>query len=511
MSDRPAALARALRQAGVNALFGVTGSGFSLSLIEAFESGGGTYYAASHEGAAAVMAGAAGRVAGRVGAVVTIKGPGAANLFPGQLSNAYEGWPVIGISEAYASDRGGRAHKLLDQPRVFSSILKGVAALGDPDTLIPQLVSIATAEVPGPVHLDVPGRDEPALHYQTAPARPPAPDVAWFEAVARARRPVVIAGGLAERRGWAPRLAALNLPVFTTVAAKGLIDETLPHAAGVYTGDGGPRSVEQAILPRADAVIGLGLRSAEVLTPRPFGVPTLLVDDAAGCAEGFGALPVGADGLDPLWDSLLASAWGVDELAHARSTLRTHLTRDSWLPASVIEALHASAPGCRLVADTGLFCTAAEHVWMSRTPLDMLASANGRFMGTGLPMAIGAAIGDRSRAVVCVVGDGGLPPGVGELRLILEERLPLLILFMTDGGYGSVAGPAGFAHRSSRATAIRRPDWPALFEAAGVPGVSVRTLDQFERSLSQWDRRSPRFIETRFDSAAYARATEGVR
>lgn len=511
MTERAAAVAQALRDAGVGSLYGVTGSGFSLSLIEAFETRGGRYYAAVHEGAAAVMAGADAHVSGKPGAVVTIKGPGAANLFPGQLSNAYEGWPVIGISEAYARERAGRAHKLLDQPRVFQPIAKAVAALGDPADVVPSLVAIARAETPGPVHLDVPSRDERAFAPSTPPQAPPRMAASTLDVLRGARRPVVIAGSLAGRQRWGARLAALRVPVLTTVAAKGLLDETLPHAAGVFTGDGGERAPERALLAQADAVVGLGLRSGEVLTPRLAGLPTVIVDAMAGLAEGFEAPVVAPDDLDDLWEFLDRCDWGMPEVETARQVVRARLTERGWSPGSAFLALQRTAPAVRLVADTGLFCTAAEHVWISRHPLDMIASANGRFMGTGLPMAIGAAIADPGKAVVCAVGDGGLPPAFGELRRVLEDRLPIMIVLMTDGGYGSVAGPAGFAARSARATACDRPDWRPIFEAAGVGARTARGVDEFEDAVRAWDRQSPVFLSVPFEAAAYARAVEGVR
>ena len=511
MSERATQTAAALRATGVEHLFGVTGSGFSLTLIEAFEAAGGTYFAASHEAAAAMMAGASARVRRSIGAALTIKGPGFANAMPGQLSNLYEGWPVISISEAYAAERAGRAHKLLDQRRASAQFVKAYGSLGDPAGTISDLTAIALEETPGPVHLDVPARDEPHLDRLVAASAPAHVDTPFGGVLTAARRPVVIAGSLAVRRGWASRLAALELPVFTTVAAKGLIDETLPQAAGIYTGDGQEQSVERQMLPSADLVIGIGLRSAEVLTPCPFGVPLLLIDEIDGAAGGFDAPVRSADAIDEIWAALANRRWGLDEVAVAHGALKAHLMRDRWLPAGVFMQLQEALPAARLVSDTGLFCTAAEHIWRSRTPLDMLASANGRFMGTGIPMAIGAAVADRSHPVICAVGDGGLPVGASELRLVIDERLPLLIVFMTDGGYGSVAGPAGFAARSARATAMRSPSWWRLIEAAGIPSCRATDLASFDRALAAWDQSSPRLIEAAFDAPAYARSTAGVR
>jgi len=511
VNDKATAAAAALRQAGVQRLFGVTGSGFSLSLIAAFEAAGGTYFAASHEAAAAIMAGASAKTGGGIGAAITIKGPGFANAMPGQLSNLYENLPVIGISEAYAADHGGRAHKLLDQRRASRQFVKAYGSLGDPSALIPKLAAIATEESPGPVHLDVPSKDESRLDRFLTVTQPSALAPSDLDAIRSAERPIVIAGSLAVRREWTAALASLGIPVFTTVAAKGAVDESLPHAAGIYTGDGLDHSIERRLLPRADAVVALGLRSGEALTPRPFGVPALNLDDVDNAADGFGMTTRSANRMDDVWSAFASKSWGADEVRAAKNALRAHLLRASWTPASAIASLQEHAAQGRLVSDTGLFCTAAEHVWESRTPLDMLLSANGRFMGTGVPMAIGACAADRSRPVICLLGDGGLPVGIPELRLVIDESFAMLIVLMTDGGYGSVAGPAGFAARSARATEMRSPSWSRVAAAAGIPSAQATSLDAFTRAAASWDRRSPFFIEASFEASTYARATAGVR
>src|SRR4030095_8874185 len=111
----------------------------------------------------------------------------------------------------------------------------------------------------------------------------PGQDRAWDDIQRRvnaAKRPMLIVGGLAQRSSWAVRVRTVQVPVFTTVAAKGVIDERHPAAAGVFTGDGKSMAPEVVIASEADLVIGLGLRNLEVLTPRPFSVPLVGLDIA---------------------------------------------------------------------------------------------------------------------------------------------------------------------------------------------------------------------------------------
>lgn len=516
VSDRASALAAVLAASGVRAVFGVTGSGFSLQLITALESLGVRSVAPCHEGAGAIMAGSFGVVSGTLGCCVSIKGPGLANLLPGMLSNWYEGWPVLSVSEAYGPNRGGRAHKFLDHAQTVRACTKAYGELGDPTAVVPDFVRCARDEAPGPVHLDASGTDTPRIEWRPTVEAPTGDPARATHAIRDATRPVVIAGSLCVRRGWAARLSVLRLPVFTTVAAKGLIDERSAWSAGVYTGDGLACSPEARLLPEADLVVGIGMRPLEILTPRVFPAPLLLFDTVdPGTTDAYGATLSSCDDeglVEEVIDGLTAHEWGREHVEEAAVKLRDRLTSDAWLPGAIFECLQRLVPTARLVVDTGLFCTVAEHVWKAATPGDFLASANGRFMGTSVPMAIGAALADPTRPVLCAVGDGGLRVAVGEIKLALEARLPIAFVLLTDGRYGSVAGVAAARGLSTAATTIPQPSWYQAMAALGCESERVDTLAALEAVFAAWRAGGgPLFVEAPFDPARYARQTEGVR
>ncbi|MBL1828579.1 hypothetical protein ELE35_29995, partial [Klebsiella pneumoniae] len=91
-----------------------------------------------------------------------------------------------------------------------------------------------------------------------------------------------------------------------------------------------------------------------------------------------------------------------------------------------------------LILDTGLFCTIGETIWKASKPSDFCGSSNGRYMGCAIPTAIGVAISNQGKRVICVMGDGGIRPYFPEILLAVEENLPILFLLISDGYYGSV-------------------------------------------------------------------------
>src|SRR6185295_6967163 len=135
---------------------------------------------------------------------------------------------------------------------------------------------------------------------------------ALLDRVAKAERPLVIAGTLAIRAGWSQALSKLTIPVFTTAAAKGLIDESLPHAGGVYTGVGLDLAPERALLPECDLVIGLGLRTNEVLGAG-LKVPSVNFDPLGSRASwGFDFEASGPADFDALCQILARRSWGLE-------------------------------------------------------------------------------------------------------------------------------------------------------------------------------------------------------
>ena len=501
-------LADGLAAAGLRHAFGVPGSGATLELIDALERHGVEFHTTYFEGAAALMAGAGGRVMGHAGLALGIKGPGLANMAPGLAACWFDGLPVIAGVEAYpaGSDWGVR-HKGLDHESLCKAVAKVRVSLGEsPDGL--GLADFACSEVPGPVVVELAAGD-PRLPQPLEAST----DLEVAEFVARAEKPVVIAGSLAARQGWGDELSRLRVPVFTTAVAKGVVDEALPQSAGVYTGAGLDRAPETHLVSEADLVVGLGLRPGEVLAAAPFTVPAVNMD-AVPSNPVFGFTgATGTDSAPDVFAALEGKEWGLELLCEVAGELRERMLDGPFLPAHVYEAVERHFEGIvRVVIDTGHFCTMAEHYWRARRADWFLMSGQGRYMGTALPMALGAAMEDRTVPTVAFVGDGGIGAHVGELRLAARHSLPLLIVLLTDGGFGSVRTRAIQDHLTQKPLTTDAPFWGDIVGAMDIPSLradSVRVLDD---GLAGWSwRDGPAYIEVPFDPADYQGMVEGIR
>lgn len=504
-------MARDFAALGATHAFGIPGGGPSLDWVDAFGKSGGTFITTGHEATGAFMAGAFGRLGGKA-AAVSIKGPGFANLFPGLLSNRYEGYPMLVFSEAYPSgDASGRRHKWLDQ-RTTTPWLRHVLPTGGP--VVARAWETARKESPSPVLLELSAT--PSMTGEVSGGKAPGTAAVDFSLLKSASRPVLIVGSCALRRSWGKVLALLHVPVFTTPAAKGVIDESLAHAAGIYTGDGKAVTVEASLLPQADVVVLLGVRAGEVLSPKWPGAACLDLEcDGTEATEVFpdNSLDTNSARLDDagvaeLFRLLGERSWGSVELAEARKKQRGALDATGTAWGRVFAETAALAPGATHVLDTGNFTVLAEHFLPAAAPHSVIGTPNGRFMGAGIGHALGAAFARPGQPVILWIGDGGIRSYFSELALAAEHRLPLLVVCLRDGYFGSILGRARSAGLTDGPLVMQERH---LVDASAKLGLASSRLDGLEALPSfvrEWLRApASAFAEVPIESATYLSTT----
>lgn len=510
-------LAREIASHGTKHVFGVPGGGTSLELIDALHNTAARFHTVHFEGAAAVMAGATAKVSGRAGVSLSIKGPGLANMVPGLTACWFEGLPVVAIAEAFADNAPiSMAHKRIDHGALAGSVVKRVEHLSASGEQFSDLASLSEAEEPGPVLLNLAAGPAGQAATSAKASTGGKNHAELLKSVEKAQRPIVIAGAMAARQRWTDALNALRIPVFTTAAAKGAVDETSAHAAGVYTGVGLSASPEYRLMPKADLVICLGVTPKEVLKAAPFhcaGV-ALLESHVGTSVQAFGydaVIGCGASG--DLFAALGGKNWGIDLVGECRAALAARLNSLPFGPYHAFQLLEQRFGGqVRTVLDTGDFCTIGEHAVQCRAPNRYLSSGNGRYMGLGLPMAVGAAIEDPSLPTAAIVGDGGIGPFVAELRTAAELQLPLACILMSDGGFGSIRHRAIASNFDQSALLVKNPSWLRIIEAMGIESRRVESETELKDALdASGFGRKPGFIEIAFDPDDYQAMTANLR
>ena len=122
--------------------------------------------------------------------------------------------------------------------------------------------------------------------------------------------------------------------------------------------------------------------------------------------------------------------------------------------------------------------TSAPHDWLTNP---------GGSIGTGLPLAVGAAVACPERKVVCLESDGSGMYTLQGLWTMARERLNVTTVLFNNRSYEILKGEfkhvgAGEAGRkASDMLEIGRPDldWVQLATAQGVAASRATTLDEF--------------------------------
>ena len=507
-------LACSIYEHGTRHVFGITGSGLILTLLDSLEKQQIEPIRTYFEGSAAIMAGTVGRLSGKSGVAYGIKGPGLANMVPGMAACHLDASPMVAIVEAYPPGSGAyKAHKRLNHQLLSGAVCKTIRGLSNGILDFNDLASLAEAEVPGPVVLELTGSTINCQKDLAHIDKQNNNDAEILRLIEKSQRPAIIAGSWAIRQGWQSELEQLRIPVFSTAASKGIVNEHNDHAAGIYTGVGLELTPEYKILPMADLIIGIGLRPNEVLATKAFHCTSINIETSIiPGSEAFCFQATTATILPQHWAILIEKSWGLDDLKTCLHEL-DRIMLQGFLPGRVFRTIEgALSRKIRVVMDTGYFCTIGEHAWKASSSDLCLLSGQGRYMGTSIPMAIGAAIHDPSTPVVAIAGDGGIGMYVSEIRIAIDRQLPILFVLMSDGCFGSISTRAIKDGLTRTPIDVANPSWIKIMEGFGLRSWEINTPESLQDALNEWNKSySPGYLEIRFSQKPYEQMCKGIR
>jgi acetolactate synthase-1/2/3 large subunit len=517
--------ADAIRRAGVRWAFTVPGESF-LGLLEGLEAVGINVVATRHEGAAAFMAEAHAQLTGRPAACLGTRAVGGSNLAIGIHTAYSDSSPMFAfVGQVARLSRGREGFQEIDVTDTIGRLAKWSAEPTDVPSAIEAAVTAVDQALngrPGPVVLslaeDLLDEEVPAgLAPHLARIPPPRPtddqvrDV--LHLLAGAERPVILAGAgvlRARTSNDLVRLAELlRVPVVASWRRGDVISNDHPLYLGM-TGYGSPPTV-RARLEAADALLVIGCRLGEITT-YGWSIPAAgtrwaHVDIAPGAISAdlpAPAMSVTSDARLFLRAAVarLESRGVLDAAGADARTARNGEDRAAWEAATVVDDHPWAGPGVHpgkvvttlrqllpddaiVTTDAGSFGTWAARGFRFRRPGTFLGSTSGA-MGYGLPAAIAAGLVHRDRAVVALVGDGGLGMTLAEVETAVRSGLKTVILAFDNQRYGMIRT---YQERRPGAAAVATDlgpiDFAAAARALGARGVRVEDDAGFEPALRQ--------------------------
>ncbi|MDF7679578.1 acetolactate synthase large subunit [Enterobacteriaceae bacterium ESL0689] len=455
-----------LERQGITTVTGIPG-GSILPIYDALsQSTQISHILARHEQGAGFIAQGMARTEGKPAVCMACSGPGATNLVTAIADARLDSIPLVCITgQVPAAMIGTDAFQEVDTYGISIPITKHnylVRTISELPQMISDAFRIAQSGRPGPVWIDIPKDVQTAtIELDTLPEpgcrmdNPQFDDTDIHAAVAMinaAQRPVLYLGGGALNASEQVRTLAekASLPAVMTLMALGILPKAHPLSLGML-GMHGARSTNH-ILQHADLLIVLGARfddraigKAEQFCPQA----KIIHIDIDRSEQGKIKQPqVAIQGdvndvlthLIPHIEAQTHSAWH-QLIASLQHQYPAPLHRQS-NPLSHYGLIDAVA---RCVDDQAIITTdVGQHqMWTAQAyplnrPRQWLTSGGLGTMGFGLPAAIGAALANPQRKVICFTGDGSLMMNIQEMATAAENQLDIKIILMDNEALGLV-------------------------------------------------------------------------
>jgi acetolactate synthase I/II/III large subunit len=510
-------LAHLLEAYGVTHVFGIPG----VHNVEVYRGLWQTkirHISPRHEQGAGFMADGYARATGRPGVAFVITGPGLTNIATAMGQAYADSVPMLVISTVNRRHElslgRGFLHEMPNQRNLSAGLTAFTHTLQRAEEM-PEVLAAAFAVFessrPRPVNIEIPidvieqTIDMPESVLRRRPIAGPGPDARALADVAMllasAKRVMILAGGGAANAGAElQKLAhALQAPVQLTTNARGLLPPDHPLLGDWVVGYDEGRT----LMNSADIVLAIGTEIGETdygfYASQPFTVETKLVrididprQIAVGPAASLGLVADAKAAMTAL-NALLATAPHAADMAWVRATLarcaelaaRTREPEDP-LYDSMAAAIRSATGNPILVGDSTKPAYRAQLRYRAPAPRSFFAAGTGfGTLGYALPAAIGAKLACPDRAVIALMGDGGVQFTLPELISAVEARAGIAVLIWNNHGYGEIRDFMVSKEIAPIGVDPTPPEFAGIAAAMGIDYVRVHSLSDLANALQK--------------------------
>jgi len=463
-----------------------------------------------HEGGAAFMAVADGRLRDRAGVAVVSRGPGLSNAMVALHTAYHDATPLVMlVGQVERKDFGRLALQEQNYHKLLADVTKAVIDVNEPvmaSEAIARAFHIAESGTQGPVAVVLPEDifDEPADFPvdQPRPRAYPGPRPEDLDRLAdmlaKAERPLIWVGGGLLGDGVTDELRQLAetwvLPVSPTHRRPCHFDANHPNYGG-YMGIRVPKPLLDE-MKKADLIVALGERITDSVS-QSYTFPTApqpqlplvhvwpdanevgrvwrpdlgIVSDPQAVIRGLLAKGTPKDaekrkgwvsGLNEIHRKLMAPEWepttdGIN-FAQVVCEIGKHLADDAIV-----------------TSDAGNFSSFIHRYLGFKPGQSFLASVVGA-MGAGMPMAVAGGMRHPNRQIVAFVGDGGALMTGNEIATAMQYGLNPILVISDNAMYGTI----GMHHEVrypgrpyKNATRLTNPDFAMWAKSFGAEGITV--------------------------------------
>ena len=407
------------------------------------------------------------RSTGKVGVCLVTSGPGATNLVTGIATANYDSVPLVCFTGQVPTGLiGNDAFQEVDIVGITRSICKYAVTVrkrNDLAQIIKKAFYIARTGKPGVVVVDLPkdiqreyGSDE---YPQKTEIRGYKPNLSVhagqikkaLETLSNAKKPVFLIGGgvnISHAQSEMLRLVeTTGVPVITTIMGKGAI----PTTHNLYVGNIGIHGSYAAntAISNCDVLFSIGTRFNDRITGKigHFATHATIIHvdiDSASISRNIAVnIPIVADAKKAI-SALLERAqplniqeW-LEQINIWKSQYPIAMKRTGLTPEKIIREINQTFDNAIIATDVGQNQLWATQFLDLNKKKQMLTSGGLGTMGYGFPAAIGAKIGNPSKDVIVISGDGGMQMNIQEMATAICYELPITICILNNGYLGNV-------------------------------------------------------------------------
>ncbi|MBO5291674.1 MAG: biosynthetic-type acetolactate synthase large subunit [Lachnospiraceae bacterium] len=513
------AMVKCLEEEGVKAVFGYPGVAICPFYNSILQSDVRSILVRTEQNAAHAASGLA-RVTGEAGVCAVTSGPGATNLITGIATAFADSIPLVCITGQVNSELlGSDVFQEADITGAVESFVKYsylVKDVNDIPRVFKEAFHIANTGRKGPVLIDVPIDVQNASisrfkYPEEVNMRTYKPTVKGhivqikkvIRELERAKRPIICAGGgvlLSDAEKELREFAEQHkIPVVSTMMGIGVMPTRHPLYFGMVGNNGKPYA--NRAMNESDLLIMVGARVADRAVSQPDLITQnkVLVHidvDPAEIGKNAGpTIPLVGDAKHIFHDfakqefSCEHEEW-LQSLNEYRQTMEPKRNPN---PAYVDPAVFIGKLSEKMqddgvyVADVG-----QNQIWSCGYHV----VKNGRFltsggmgtMGYSIPAAMGAKLGDMTKQVIAVCGDGSFQMSMMELATICQHDIPVKVIVMKNNYLGMVREYQHYTYKDhySVVDLSGSPDLSKLAEAYGLPFIRVENMEQADAAIERF-------------------------